>query len=417
MNAMERNRMNNNLNSSMNSESVLLELQPPNILSINWIMLCLKTIIVSDPSARGVFDYVIYAISIAYTFIALAKNERLENSGYKTLYGFLALFFISVLGIVFNPQYTAITSVLGVVCVGCFVLSCGFFCNSIQVIYVKPFFYATVIRLLLRTLNGEYLNNTIPAVLCFLTFGYIICLVNNWNDSKMSNQWLFKTIDVLFILCSLCVMIFVAYKASSRTPIFTTVGIFAIFIVYSLKGTGIRNLDRLFWFFIIALIALITLYINVRTYSWYNQLNVYSVAMFGKNIDSSRPNLWKHSIESLKWWQFVVGSGTGVLPNYLDKNSFHNTYIQLLMQNGIIGIVTLIAVFKSLWDIIVTNQNRKIVLLMISVFMGIVVYNAFESTLLQNKVFLGLTEWIVLCMGVVSAKNTPVNLHLLQKER
>lgn len=61
----------------------------------------------------------------------------------------------------------------------------------------------------------------------------------------------------------------------------------------------------------------------------------------------------------------------------------------------------LIYIYTSLHKIIHLYKLCKMVL---ACFVGVIVYNLFESTLLQNKVFLGMCEWIVICMGIVRNK-------------
>lgn len=81
------------------------------------------------------------------------------------------------------------------------------------------------------------------------------------------------------------------------------------------------------------------------------------------------------------------------------NSSFHNTYLQLFIQNGIFGLVILIILFKKIWNLIIDNEIDDMLYFVISIFIGIIIYNCYETTLLQNKTFLGIIEWLTLGIG------------------
>ena len=120
--------------------------------------------------------------------------------------------------------------------------------------------------------------------------------------------------------------------------------------------------------------------------------------LFGKNIDSSRSYLWNESLKILSDWQYLLGMGTGKLPEVerYKSSSFHNSYLQLLMQNGLLGLMVLMMLFRKLWNLVIRTQIDDIVYFAISIFIAIIIYNCFETTLFQNKTFLGITEWVAL---------------------
>lgn len=132
--------------------------------------------------------------------------------------------------------------------------------------------------------------------------------------------------------------------------------------------------------------------------------------VFGKNLDSSRPYLWSSELSRLKN-DFFVGLGTGVLPQ-LERyavSSFHNTYIQLLMQNGLIGLICLLVYLNVLWKTIASYIDAKLGKLLLAVLVGILIYNCFEVTLLSNKIFVGIVQWYGLVVGIRILKNRETN--------
>ena len=105
----------------------------------------------------------------------------------------------------------------------------------------------------------------------------------------------------------------------------------------------------------------------------------------------------------------LFGKGTGTLPSFRHYTSFHNSYIQLLVQNGLIALIVLVIILKQIWNEISDECHEDVCLMSIAIFVGIIVYNSFECTLLQNKIFLGICEWIVLCIGLANSRHTLSN--------
>ena len=155
-------------------------------------------------------------------------------------------------------------------------------------------------------------------------------------------------------------------------------------------------------------------YINIKEIYFYEFFDSISYNLFGKFLDSSRPFLWSESLKILSGWQYFIGAGTGKLPEIarFENSSFHNTYLQLFIQNGILGLIALIAVFKKLWNLIISNEIDEMSYLVISIFIGVIIYNCFETTLLQNKTFLGIVEWLTISIGyqcIVFHKDNNIN--------
>jgi O-antigen ligase len=111
--------------------------------------------------------------------------------------------------------------------------------------------------------------------------------------------------------------------------------------------------------------------------------------------------LWKASIEAIgnKW---IFGLGTGTLPSdfMMFEASFHNQFLQLFMQNGIIGLSMFYYLLYTLWKPMADNLRDPVIKICAAAFFGIIIYNSFETTLLQNKIALGLIEWQLIAIGV-----------------
>ncbi len=390
------------------SKNMVVKLSAPNIMSVCWIIICFKIIVTDNSATRNIFDYLLFGSAVVYTMISAFTKKLTGSAGKKILGYFLMLLAICVMGVIRNMTTVAIISVIGVFCVLTIVLSCGFYCNEIQSFYIKPMFYLVIFRLLMRTVNGDYLGNTTSGVLCFLTYSFIISVMVSWGDENHKKNKIFRAIDLILIAGAFILMIYISWESNARTAVLTSIGIVAVYMFISVRKYGRKKLDRFFWIICVAVVLLTAVYINIHSFSWYGVLNQYSRSSFGKNLDSSRPALWSYSLQSLSLLEFIIGKGTGILPTFRTYQSFHNSFLQLIMQNGLLGLIQLILIFRTLWSRIAEHSDDKVCRMIIACIIGIIVYNLFECTLLQNKIFLGMCEWILICMGVVRSRQLDI---------
>ena len=384
----------------------VISLTKPNICSFMFLLITAKILIVPDVGERNLFDYLIWGFSVFF-FLFNYSRKRITDNEKRIFKSFGFLFLISCLGMIQNFTFHSITSVIGVFCIGCYVLCMGFVCKKIQFGYIKLCSCLILLSLFQRTLLGVSLGNSLPGILCFITFAFSIVLIANWKSNfKEQRAILLKLIDIFVMLAFFVLSIYISWKSAARTAVFTEIGVLIVFLLLQSKKPSFSNYNKMFWFLVIFILLCTYVYMNVTNYSWYKDLNMYSVSSFQKQVASERPDLWNYSLSQLKWWQVIIGAGTGKLPTYIgyEGSSFHSVYIQLLMQNGILGLGCLISIFKAIWDIIAKNENDITSRLLIACFIGIMIYNTFECTLLQNKAFMGLIEWSVLCFGIINSR-------------
>lgn len=227
--------------------------------------------------------------------------------------------------------------------------------------------------------------NTFAGVFLFLFVLDIVLVQFNMQAFYLIN----------FLLC--LVLIFLS---SSRTPLLMLVcfliNVFVLnkmFVTYKLR-------KLLFLIYILLLVMAIYFYINVDKWSFYQFINELSVKYFGKNINSGRPKIWVETIKNIKDdWLFGVGH-----VEHAYGNSGHNQFIQLLGDNGVVGLVIFIIFLSVIWRKLAEYGNDKIVRICMALMLSFVVYNCFEVTLLQNKFALGCLEWLVIGIGLNRCK-------------
>lgn len=249
----------------------------------------------------------------------------------------------------------------------------------------------------LGNITLEY-ENTLSGILVFAlcTMWYMYLIIN--ENNSLSGVKTKRIVIGLFIAVSLGLVLFLIFVAKARTSLVTLLIIVFIYFVLSRVKPSSAALSRMLYFVIAIVITALFIYINAKSFNWYDWLNAYSNELFGKNIDSSRPALWEQAF-SMLGDSFIFGLGADAAPQGLFAGkSFHNSYLQLIMTNGLVGLILLIISMWALWSGIASNSNNSSYFA-IAVFVGVIIYNCFECTLLSNKLALGLLEWLILSIS------------------
>ena len=376
-------------------KNYVLKFRKINISSIIWILISLK--IFSLDVSRNIIDYLIFGLTCIVVIFSISKVINKESLPIIIL--FIILILLQIIGLFQLSTFFSFTNIISTICVCFFILSISESNISIQSEYMHFIFLISLIRMVITASNGNInLGNTLPGCTVFFSYAYLVSIFMNKNKHHMGKYF------ILYIIINM-ISIYICLKSNSRTALFIIpiISIFFIFYIFIWKE---RSTLPIFFTLLCALIIIIVLYSNIHKFSWYDKLNVWSSSIFGKNLDSSRVNLWLTSIRELEWWQFIIGSGTGRLPSIAryDTSSFHNSYLQLLMQNGILGLICLVLIFYNIWKKLDKYSYDLVIKLVLSIFSGIMIYNCFESTLLQNKIFIGIIEWFILCCGIIRVK-------------
>ena len=211
-----------------------------------------------------------------------------------------------------------------------------------------------------------------------------------------------------FYIIEIFFLIYITLEVESRSVL---IMIFvSLFIYYIWRFiTKNKSIYRMTFFAIVIVLVLFTffyLYLSTNTNELVFKVNEISQKLFNKNIFSGRQVLWIDAINLIKEkWMF--GYGTGVLGGQLIgvDISLHNLYIQLLIQNGVFGLISFIFLLYSIWMLFYHNKNSFIVRLTASFFVASIVHNNFEIILLQNQVAMALFQWFIFSIGTSYAIN------------
>lgn len=369
-------------NISLNNEFMLICI---------WGLFCFR--LISDISG---IDYLILVLTgSSSVFFVIRKGIRIECI--KTEIFLVSLLLIEMWGMLNNWGVQALKNILGLLLIICFIYWCYEvdYCSekSIYIILYYMFLLALLMVFFVKKNTFFYEKNTLAAGILFIHLAYVLFFLE--YKKKKNILWVGQ------LIISTMLSIFFTYITGSRTALaiyFIVGGVFIALFIVKLPSQYLRYI---FWILVLTAVFVIWFYINIRSFSWYDKVNQYSQQFFHKNIDSARPHLWSTELARLNG-HILNGLGTGVLPqmNRYAESSFHNTYIQLVIQNGVIGLGIFLLFMDALWKEIVKKSEFIVGKYILSVFIGVIIYNCFEVTLLSNKIFIGIVQWFILGIGI-----------------
>jgi len=170
------------------------------------------------------------------------------------------------------------------------------------------------------------------------------------------------------------------------------------FVVLSYGFRPLLNgftLRKVFFLFSSLIGALISIYIYIYNSDIGTSLNGISYAYTGKNLFSGRVVIWNEIFSHFTGYSYLIGNGTGMLPKYLFDThlSAHNSYIQILLQGGVLGLIFVFLFFMYLFPNIKIKTLETSEYLFFITTISFIFVAGFEVIILQN--YLSITLFMV----------------------
>ena len=367
-----------------------------NSFSIIWLIMLLKMV-----TMKSNLEYIIILVA---GITVLTNLNRLKFGQFElhVVKSFVLFLGVLLIGFFDNPTFAAIRTIIGgfailvVIIYGinfCTVLS-AFFCG----ITFSGSCFILISRYLISGTLGFESNNTFAGILLFI---YLLSISLMLLETNRFEATVFNVINYMLVLGLI-------FMSKSRTSLIVLVGISVLcpIVIWIRKVIDLIGYKLIFVLFICSILGILAIYINISNFSWFKTIDALSVSIFGKHLNSSRSFLWMSQLERISGMDYVWGLGTGKLPDlvrYADS-SFHNTFIQVFIQNGIIGVVSLILILSVFWNGLGKQVKNKKIAIFLSFFVGIIIYNCFEVTMYSNKISIGLVQWMILIFGIKCTK-------------
>lgn len=207
---------------------------------------------------------------------------------------------------------------------------------------------------------------------------------------------------------------YMMYISNTRSSILAFILVILAYIFYD-----IISLNRFTWrlsicLIIMSIIFIAYIYPSIDQLPGFGNWNRVIYELTGKSIFSGRNTIWRQSMEHILRRPFF-GYGTGVQLSEITnvEVSTHNLYIQILLQNGIIGFGVFMFFITSIWQLFYKNREDAVVKFNACFFVGIIYQNMFEVTLLQNNMAIAIMQWFIISIGV--SKSLDLRLHYSNK--
>ena len=362
-------------------------------------------------SGKLSFEYLIPMV-VGTCIICMKKKVLCGCFELKIGFIFVCYIALQLLGLFNNVTIFSIKNILSSFCIF-FIVFTLIRANPIIDSFWKKIIFIVFYSYCLYLLVYPYQDNTLPSYLLF--FWGLLMLMVLYKESVVFNR--VAPSMIFSILISLIPVLLISFLFSARTSLLVGIIIFLMFMTFYLFCFPQRILKILFPIIVTGIVVLILFYVNIQRFSFYTELNNISNLYFNKNIISGRSFIWETAFFSIKGSKMLFGLGTGCLPNierYMNS-SFHNSFIQILVQNGLLGLSIVIILLRSFWNEFCLIHDKITRSFVLAVFIGIIVYDCFETCLTQNKTFLGFIQWTFLALSYnlfIRSKNTTYKLKI-----
>src|SRR5699024_1634922 len=249
------------------------------------------------------------------------------------------------------------------------------------------FFVAFPLLLIISFVISDFLNkNSIGAYSFFLSFFPLLYLIGYSKSLKKSQ------IMLIFVLAGILIF------ASDSRSIFLSISF--SFLTYFSWNFISKNkiLFNLYFLIIVVFVYLFTLvYPKIYTWNSFYKLDNLSLKLAGKPLLTGRERIWERLVGYIEQKPFL-GYSSSTLPEHFASSSLsaHNTYLQIGLQTGILGIFLLLLFFFFIWKKSWSARLDSKTKLASSFFIGIIVYQLFEVNLTQSNFGLGLVQWMII---------------------
>lgn len=192
-----------------------------------------------------------------------------------------------------------------------------------------------------------------------------------------------QVIRVLWAVACFCLLVSI-YLLASRAETLTVI---IALPAYFLCKFRIRSLKRIV--VLLAIIALVVFFILIPVFKSNPRFSTYfdeksKKELSSKILEESRITIWKSSFNLIRR-NFVLGVGTGDIQDELNKEynlipennlaiqknlNAHNQYIEILLENGVIGIILFLSIFGMMMFISIKEKNTLYLIFVIIVFIS-----------------------------------------------
>ena len=199
---------------------------------------------------------------------------------------------------------------------------------------------------------------------------------------------------------------FIFLRIGERTSAIVLIVIYIIYRILKIvkKSKILYNLIFILTFIII--IGFTYIYVNLQYMEIGYTINNMFIKYTKGNFFSGRNIIWEIAFYYINKAPIL---GYGLENNILHlvgiELSEHNTYIRILLQGGILGLLIFFMFLYAIWKKYFYYLNSDLVLVSASYLIGTLVFINFEVTLVGNTVAIAIFLWLIIGIGLIECNN------------
>lgn len=266
--------------------------------------------------------------------------------------------------------------------------------NHLKIKYIKNFFLLEIfilyIPLIFKTgfspIDGGYMS--IYSTTTFL--GFFSCL-----QIELSLLLYFVKKERIWLLFIILLIILI-YLSRVRTAYICVLIILLMFIFRRLtltrKDYFYTNLKYIFWGMIILFIFI---YPQLDKYEWFSIVDSFVYLYTGKILLSGRNVIWSEGLEYINKSPYI---GYGLDTSFIDI-SMHNSYLQILLESGFIGIIGFFILINCIFNKIKKNTGEIYNMIFIISLVNLLLATT-EVMLFHGQIILEMIVWAIMGIGL-----------------
>lgn len=352
----------------------------------------------SLPYADYILIATIFIISLPTLYLMAINRNIIERNIKKVLLAF-GLYVIWLILMLLNSNFVTSAFVRIVQMLGCiFAFVCG---SLIKYDDQQMNFIRRTIQLIILVNSIDWFLSGMP----LLKYSFIVS--NTATYGSLLFCWIIflsiakkkKLIDWVILLAGVLLLFFSSTRASLAAIALFAVLSFGMNLHSKRKGHNKAFLNTVLIISIIGCGILIFLYAESGYSELGIRLNEMSIRYFGKNLYSGRQIIWHELIEAINE-KPLFGYGLNTLPSdiYDTPLSAHNTFLQVALQSGIVGLFLLVNILLNISRNALNNSDSWFATISVASIIAIIFHECFEACLVQNMLVTGLQMWFVMGM-------------------
>ena len=192
--------------------------------------------------------------------------------------------------------------------------------------------------------------------------------------------------------------IYLVWCSKVRTALLGVLIVFLLIIIFKFINKKIRRsiLKLAKWILFASLIIIIVIYPQFDRFPFYEEVSNYIYIHTGKIFFSGRNEIW---IEALNIAKKSPLLGYGLDYSQQFDISVHNSYLNILLQTGILGIFAFLLLINNILNTIIKKNQFLSTILFIFAIVNLLISSA-EVMLLQGQLVLQLVIWCLFGIGI-----------------